>query len=199
MVIYTPPVQNTADNCALLPRFNNDSTKKTLCISKTIAASCIAENTTCQWRKGMFCFKQRMWLKVKNIPENHSSWYSSTDRLLGYTETGDSSSDSNMWEMKYVGLPFDKFMFAHQNIRGTSSLPLGADLWLILGRNDVMKEADANESGAEVDIQVSANCSSLNSSSHLVKGVFHNPFFGTSLYTDKPMRIGANESGFSVS
>jgi len=61
----------------------------------------------------MFCFKKTLWLKVRNIPKNHTSWYGATDRLLGYWEIGDSSNDSNVWGIRFVGLPFSKFMFSN--------------------------------------------------------------------------------------
>ena len=86
----------------------------------------------------MFCFKNTMWLKVKHLPENSSNWYSTKDRLLGYEEVGDSSNDAAPWALKFVGLPFSKFMFSVLNIRGAESLPLGANLWLILNRDSVM-------------------------------------------------------------
>jgi hypothetical protein len=121
----------------------------------------------------MFCFKEMMWLKVKNIPENHPNWYASTDRLLGYQESGDSSDDSTPWEIKFVGLPFKYFMFAHKNIR--DSLPLGADLWIIMDRNDVMSIDQDNDDGDEMS--VTAEATSLNSQSNVVKGVFHSPFW----------------------
>jgi hypothetical protein len=68
---------------------------------------------SCEWKVNTrICFQGKKWKKVKSLPYDSATWYSTTDHLKGTDVVGTGLDDSVQWSKAFSTETYDTFLFA---------------------------------------------------------------------------------------
>jgi hypothetical protein len=79
----------------------------------TCDAALEGSDLSCEWKVNTrICFQGKKWKKVKSLPYDSATWYTTTDNLAGTDVVGTGLDDSVQWSKAFSTETYDAFLFA---------------------------------------------------------------------------------------